>query len=226
MINDEPSPKKNGKFRIHLESESLYKKHTFDIEFGYTKNYPCKSPQIKIISSNFIEPKAMDEILGAVRSQAEEIARNNSKFPDSKEVMIFTLMQTAKEKLDAYVQKIQPIVRMEPIREKPAEPIIEDKKPSQYHLPDFINKVDAEKERLKQQGIGLKYVRFNLELPPLEDPEELKYKNVENPSRSRYRNEFEEINKLGSGHTYLVKNKIDRLIYAVKKVFFVFINLI
>ncbi len=69
----------------------------------------------------------------------------------------------------------------------------------------------------------LSYVRFNLNLPPVEDPDQVIYKSEKCPSRSRYRNEFEELKKMSKmGHVYLVLNKTDRLYYAIKKVAFAF----
>eukprot|EP00826_Nyctotherus_ovalis_P061171 TRINITY_DN8675_c0_g2_i1.p1 TRINITY_DN8675_c0_g2~~TRINITY_DN8675_c0_g2_i1.p1 ORF type:complete len:180 (-),score=67.34 TRINITY_DN8675_c0_g2_i1:925-1443(-) len=131
-----------------------------------------------------------------------------------KEGMAFKIMQTVQDMLDDYALQCKSTSSSESREGKKTSQ--QDNKPFQYQLSEFASKINKEKERQKQ-GIVLKYVRFNLELPPLDDPEELKYRKVDKPSRSRYRNEFEEVKKLRK-HLYLVKNKMDYLTYAIRKV--------
>ena len=211
------SQKRNGRFKIHLESQlDPPFTHTIDIEIRYHKGYPSKAPLLQKLNSSGIEEEHVEKILNAVKQQSKTIAKSYVEFPETKEGMIFKLMQLAKEMIDEYALKCKSIDLMKNKEEKKTSVELVQK-PTQYLLSDFINKINEEKERQKE-GIFLKYVQFNLELPPVDDPEELKYRELNNPSRSRYRNEFDEVAKI-THHLYLVMNKVDRLMYAVRKVY-------
>jgi len=184
-----------------------------DIEVVYSKGYPYKAPRLIKLNTWGIDNKTIDEILSCANQQAKEIAKENTNNESEgpHEGMMFRIMQTIQDKIDNYatIQKSKEEEQLEEQKETRQDTI-------QYLLPDFIRKINEEKERQKQ-GIVLEYLRLNIELPPLDDPEELKYEKVDEPSRSRYRNEFEEVKQL-SKHIYLVKNKMDYLMYSVRKV--------
>ncbi len=148
QIMEEPSRRKNGKFRIHIEVPGFSPGAaiSLDLEVTFKHSYPCKNPQIRKLASINVDDRTADSIVISIKHQAEAIAAHNEEFPEQKEGMTFKLMQSVKEQLDEYAVKNRPPPPLPAVEHKEEKRVLESK-PSQCLLADFFLKVNAEKER-------------------------------------------------------------------------------
>jgi len=200
----------NDKSKIILHIEPTLENSidcSIDLRVGYKHGFPYKPPSLRIVKSPNMKGSVVDILQDSVFKQANLFANQCFKNNERKKGLLQKLVSIIEQKLDEYVRTKN--IEASPVnRSKPMPPTSE--------LSTLLRLQNASGSK-KKKDLLLKDMMFYPEFEP-----EIKQNHHDSEyDGSRYRNDFEEIRKLGSGgsgHVYLVKNKTNEQLYAIKKI--------
>jgi len=172
------------------------------IKIGFKKNYPYKPPSLRVIKSLNMKGAIVDILQDSIFKRANKFSINCAKKGKRKHGLITSIVKVIEAKLDEYVKTKNIEISPSNTRMTPND-----------DLEDFLKLQVVNRHK---KGPLLKniicYSDFEIDA---------KREGKESYVVSKYANDFEEISKLGSGgsgHVYLVKNKTNSQLYAIKKI--------